>query len=77
MSGFYVYCTQILGWLPPLVFTAMVEAGVSQTYGIIAVSGFFLAAIAILRCAAPWEDILRESGRLVPVEDENDNKDTA
>jgi hypothetical protein len=37
---------------------------VSQTYAVISVSGFFIIAIGILRLAAPWDVILRESGRL-------------
>lgn len=64
LSGFFVYCTQILGWLPPLIFSFMVEAKVSQTYGVVAVSSFLLVAVALLGCAAPWDDILQESGRV-------------
>jgi len=63
LAGFYVYCTQILGWLPPLVFTALLEANVSQTFGVVATTVFFLIAIDILCLAAPWEEILVESGR--------------
>jgi len=63
LSGFFVYCTQILGWLPPLIFTAMVEANVSQTYAVVAVCMFFPLGIVFLLCSGSWEDILRESGR--------------
>ena len=63
LAGFYVYCTQILSWLPPLIFTILVEADVSQTYAVVAVSSFLLVSITSLQCAAPWEDILEESGR--------------
>lgn len=61
LAGFFVYCTQILGWLPPLIFSLMVEAGVDQTYGVMMVAAFFFVAIAILSLAAPWEDILEEA----------------
>jgi hypothetical protein len=54
----------ILAWLPPLVFTGLVEADVSLTYAVISVNGFFIIAIGLLRFAAPWDVILRESGRL-------------
>ena len=64
LSGFFVYCTQILAWLPPLIFTGLVEADISQTYAVVATMGFFLIAIVLLRFAASWDDILRESGRL-------------
>jgi hypothetical protein len=64
LAGFFVYSHQILAWLPPLIFTGLVEADVSQTYAVISVSGFFLIALGILRFASPWDVILRESGRL-------------
>lgn len=67
LSGFNVYCAQILGWLPPLVFSVIVEADVEQTYGVIAITSFLWAAIALLACAAPWKEILIESGRLSEV----------
>ncbi|GAX17521.1 hypothetical protein FisN_18Lh166 [Fistulifera solaris] len=63
LAGFYVYCTQILSWLPPLIFTILVEADVNQTYAVVAVSSFLLISILSLQCAAPWDDILEESGR--------------
>jgi len=63
LAGFFVYCSQILGWLPPLVFSIMVEAEASQTYGVIAVTSFLLIAAGIVSCAAPWPEILEECGR--------------
>jgi MFS-type transporter involved in bile tolerance (Atg22 family) len=60
-SGFFVYCTQILGWAPPLLFSILVEANVSQTVGVISVALFLLIAICILSFAAPWPEILEES----------------
>ncbi len=73
LSGFLVYCTQILGWLPPLIFSVMVEARVSQTYGVVAVCTFFLVAVAILEFAAPWNEILEESGREKEIESSEDS----
>ena len=64
LAGFFVYCTQILGWLPPLIFTLMVEAGADQTYGVMSVAAFFFLAIAILSLASPWEDILAEAAEV-------------
>ena len=63
LSGFYVYCSQILGWMPPLLFSVMVEANVRQTYGVVAVGCFLPLAAGIISCAAPWPEILEESGR--------------
>ncbi len=33
LAGFFLYCSQILSWLPPLVFTVMNEAGVHLRWG--------------------------------------------
>ena len=60
ITGFYVYCTQILVWLPPLVFSLMVEADVDQRYGIIAVAAFFLLSIAAFSMAAPFDELVEE-----------------
>jgi len=66
LAGFYVYCTQIIGWLPPLIFSIMIEADASQTYGMITVSGFMLIPACIISCAGPWSEILEECGRSSP-----------
>jgi MFS-type transporter involved in bile tolerance (Atg22 family) len=60
LSGFYVYCTQIIGWLPPLLFSVLVEANVDQGIGVIAISGFAIIAVALLSMAAPWPEILAD-----------------
>jgi MFS-type transporter involved in bile tolerance (Atg22 family) len=67
-SGFYVYCTQILGWAPPLLFSALVTADISQTFGVISVSFFLIIAIGIMSCAASWPEILEESRQAVDQE---------
>ena len=59
LSGFFVYCSQILGWLPPLIFSALVQSNVDQKYGILAVQSFFVVAIALLSMIR-WTDALEE-----------------
>lgn len=66
LSGFFVYCTQILGWAPPLVFSALVEVDVSQTYGVWSVTAFLLVAIVILQWMALWEEALAETQKADP-----------
>lgn len=61
MSGFYNFVSQILAWLPPLIFTAATEARVAQKYSIVITSSFFLIAVAILMCSGTWEEILEEA----------------
>ena len=60
LAGFFVYCTQILGWLPPLIFSLLVESDVSQGVGVMVISSFFLVAIFCMSMAAPWEVIIDE-----------------
>lgn len=60
LAGFFVYCTQILGWLPPLVFSLLVEAAVNKGVGVVCISGFFIIAITILCIAAPWNEVIEE-----------------
>lgn len=73
LAGFYTYCVVILAWLPPLIFTALVEAGIDQHYGVIAVSGFFSMGVVMLSRAAAWTDILEET-RLASLNTTSDNK---
>ena len=61
LAGFFVYCSQILSWLPPLIFTLLVEVNVSQKYGVIVVSTFFLVAVGLLMCTCSWDEIVEET----------------
>lgn len=60
IAGFYVYCTQILGWLPPLIFSILVEADIHQKYGIMVVQVFFGIAIAIIFLMPKWDAAVEE-----------------
>jgi len=46
-----------------LIFTALIEANLSQTLGVISVSICFLFAVIMLNIAAPWSEILEESNK--------------
>jgi len=61
LAGFYVYCSQILVWLPPLLFTLCVENSVDQKYGLIITTIFFVVAASLLMCTAPWDEIVEEA----------------
>jgi MFS-type transporter involved in bile tolerance (Atg22 family) len=63
LAGFFVYCTQILSWLPPLIFTVIVEADISQKWGVISISLFFIGGIGLLSCTAPWDEIVAEANK--------------
>lgn len=60
ITGFYVYCTQLLVWLPPLIFSTMVEADIDQGIGVIAIGSVFLISIAVFSMAAPFDELLDE-----------------
>lgn len=47
-SGFNVYCSQVLVWLPPLLFTLTIEYGFHMKWGLISLSLFFIIAFLIL-----------------------------
>lgn len=59
LSGFYVYCTQILGWLPPLFFSIIVENDYNQKWGILAITSFHMVAVGILCLQSSWEDVAK------------------
>lgn len=61
LSGFFNFSTQILGALPPLIFTLVKEAGVEARYAFLAAVAFFLPAVGLLMCTGKWEEILEET----------------
>lgn len=60
VSGFFVYCTQILAWVPPLIFSLLVEADVDQGIGVVCAGSFFLVATGVMSMSASWKEILEE-----------------
>lgn len=60
LAGFFNYCRLILMWLPPLIFTLLVEAGVSQSIGVAVCGSFFIIAVGMLSMSASWEEVLEE-----------------
>ncbi|CAB9500794.1 expressed unknown protein [Seminavis robusta] len=77
LAGFFNYCRIILSWLPPLLFSLLVEANVSQSIGIITTNCFFLLAIAALCMSAPWEQVLEEVHGGSNHKNKEDNNKTA
>ena len=54
----------ILSWLPPLVFSILIENGVDAKWGMTFMASFILVAASLLRFGAgTWEEILIESQR--------------
>ena len=77
LSGFFVYMTQILVWLPPMVFALLIQAGVSQRWGVLVVCIFAFIALVMLLFMAPWDKVLEESSHVsvrinCPINDGNE-----
>lgn len=70
LSGIFVYCTQIIGWLPPLIFSILVEEDVDQGIGVIVISAFALIAVALLSMASSWPEIVADCRKF-----DNDNEE--
>lgn len=61
MAGIYNFCSLILAWLPPLVFSALNENGIPLNYGVMHLVGFFVIAVGFLSLMPSWEEVLAES----------------
>jgi len=57
MSGLYIFASQILMWLPPLVFTLMNENGVDIQIAITCFGGYFLIALVALNFMGRYDAI--------------------
>jgi hypothetical protein len=72
-----MYCTQILGWFPPLIFTVMVQNDINMKWALTAVSFTFLISIFFLCLMSSWPEVLEEA-RTVDVDifsDDEENDD--
>ena len=58
LAGFFLYCTQILGWLPPLIFTYMNEQGIALKYGGMHLNIYLFIALVCYHCMLPWDQCL-------------------
>lgn len=60
--GIYLCSSQILGWLPPLVFTAMNEAGVTMYWNVASLCIFFgLAFLVSFLVASDFESAMKRA----------------
>ena len=64
LAGFFVYSSQILVWLPPLIFSALVNSGIDQNWGVVAVAVFGLIAVAVLSLMPSWSEVLADVSKL-------------
>ena len=73
------YCSQILGWFPPLVFSIMVQNNINMKWALTVVASIFAISIFFLCLCGPWEAILDEArtatAEIIPVSDGEDEDD--
>ena len=61
--GFFLFSSQVLAWLPPLIFAAMNEAGVDQRIGIATLPIYLIIGIGCLCAMGSYRAALIASGR--------------
>lgn len=63
LMGLYLFSGQSLSWVPPLVFTAINESGVSQRVGVASLDGFFVLALICYLFTGGYVQARTEVGR--------------
>jgi len=59
LMGFYLFASQILAWMPTLIFTVMNEAGVNQRFGLSVLIVFFLGGMLSLSMMGSYDEAVR------------------
>lgn len=70
MMGFYLFSTQVIAWLPTLIFTTLNEAGVSQRISICTLIFFFGVGFVCLFKMGSYDDVVRLAGITSSSDDE-------
>ena len=65
LMGAYLFFGQILSWLPPLVFTALNEAGIAIRVSMLSLLVFWLIAVLCLQFMGPYENALRQANEVM------------
>ena len=70
LTGFYVYCTQILTFLPPLIFSVINESGIGMQWALLSLILFFFIALVLLQLMESWDKVVEraKSNRMKDVE---------
>lgn len=56
--GMYIFCQQVLSWLPPLIFTILNELGVSMGIGLASLDIFFLLGLICLQSIGTYDHLM-------------------
>lgn len=63
LMGFYLFCGQVLTWWPPLLFTALNEAGVDSQMAVCTLGVWFLLGIGCIVAVGDYGAAVRVAGR--------------
>lgn len=61
LAGFFLYCTQILSWLPPFVFTIMNENGISLAWGGVHLNIYLFISWLFYQMMPCWTECLEST----------------
>lgn len=75
LAGFYLYCTQVLGWLPPLVFTLFNEnPDIDISWGGVQLNIWIFIALIFYMCMPSWItccEITEAENKILSAEEES------
>jgi MFS-type transporter involved in bile tolerance (Atg22 family) len=60
LMGIYLFAGQSIAWMPPLIFTAMNEAGVSIRLSMLSLVSFWIVALFFLQCMGSYATVIGE-----------------
>jgi hypothetical protein len=75
LMGTYLFAGQCLTWLPPLLYTALNEAGVKAQYSLCSLGAWFLLGILALLKVGDYTTAVRAAGRGYVLERRDDDDD--
>ena len=61
LMAIYLFCGQVLSWLPPLLFTILNEAGVHMSIGLASLNVFFAAGLSFLLLMGDYHVALEQA----------------
>jgi MFS-type transporter involved in bile tolerance (Atg22 family) len=60
MMGLFTFCSQIIGWLPPLIFTILNQRGIDMRWGLSFIVLFIFIALACTLGMGSYEQAVAE-----------------
>jgi len=55
LTGIFMYSTQILSWMPPLIFSVMNESDIHMKWGGMFLNVYFFIGLVLFQLMAPWD----------------------